>query len=177
MFSRRGAEIAEREGFHAKARRAVRLRRQEPGRAQRFLARPSGSVWTPACAGVHPKLKPGRKRKNDAQKNQWGGKSVNNGRELDADVNPIDEDWFDVVMRVKALPGEKQLTDRVRFHLHQSFKRDVVTVRPKDGVAQLKRYAWGAFTIGAEVEGEPDTFLELDMAAPDFDAPITFKSR
>ncbi len=126
---------------------------------------------------AHPTLQRGPKPRDDPQKNQWGGQPARNGRELDAEVVPVDDDWYDIFLSVSALPNAPPLTNRVRFHLHDTFRKSVVTVRPKNGVAKLKRYAWGAFTVGAEVEHEPETFLELDMAAEDFDAPRPFKAR
>jgi transcription initiation factor IIF auxiliary subunit len=79
-------------------------------------------------------------------------------------------------MRVTSTDLSKPLVNRVRFHLHDTFSNDVVTVKPKNDVAEITRYAWGAFTVGAEVENEPDTYLELDLAE-DPDAPANFRKR
>jgi hypothetical protein len=50
-------------------------------------------------------------------------------------------------------------------------------VKPKDGKAKLTLIAWGAFTVGAEVRNEPDTYLELDLADEAYGYPKRFRDR
>lgn len=138
---------------------------------------PSSEVAREADPWDHPTLERETAPADDMQKNQWGGAATRNGRRLSATVTPADKNWFEIRMRVESTDPARPLIEKVRFHLHQSFGRRVVTVSPKDGVAELERVAYGAFTVGAEVEGEPETYLELDMSADKFDAPIRFKKR
>jgi hypothetical protein len=128
-------------------------------------------------AWAHPNLKrPKKPPSDDPQKGQWGGEAERNGRILEAEVTPTDEpEWFEVRLDVRSTDPAKPLTGRVRFHLHDSYRVSKVTVKPKNGVASIERYAYGAFTVGAEVENEPDTFLELDLV--DVEAPAKFKAR
>ena len=146
-------------------------------------ARVAGIAAAPAKAAAkaekgweHPKLSKKAAPDDDPQKGQWGGKAERNGRRLEADYEPLDDDWVNVTLRVVTTDPARPLTDKVRFHLHDTFRRNIVTVKPSKGVAEIERYAWGAFTVGAEVEGEPDTFLELDLA-DDPKAPGPFRRR
>lgn len=124
-----------------------------------------------------PKRKRDQAPENDPQKGQWGGKPERNDRLLDADYQDTGDGWVNLTLRVSSIdPVNKPLLNKVRFHLHDTFRRSVLTVRPKDNVAELKRYASGAFTVGAEVENEPETYLELDLAK-DRDAPAEFRLR
>ena len=141
------------------------------------LPEPAEAAEGLRSAWAHPGLKPTRKPpKDDPQKGQWGSEAVRNGRILDAEVTPTDDpEWYEVRLEVRSTDPSKPLTGRVRFHLHDSYRVSKVTVKPKNGVAAIDRYAYGAFTVGAEVENEPDTFLELDLV--DVDAPAKFKAR
>jgi hypothetical protein len=125
----------------------------------------------------HPRLTPGDAPANDPQKNQWGGEDTRNGRRLTATVRDSGGDLYEVQLVVEAVGSAAPVTADTRFHLHDTFPRQVRTVRPKDGRARLSLIAWGAFTVGAEVEGEPDTFLELDLADPRYGFPERFRAR
>lgn len=128
----------------------------------------------------HPALTKARKGKRvvdeDPQSGQWGGKFENNGRLLDAEYAPAKRGWVNVTLKVTSTDPKKPLTRPVRFHLHDTFHPSVDFVKPKDGVAETCRLAWGAFTVGAEVANEPDSYLELDLAK-DPDAPEGWKNR
>ena len=107
----------------------------------------------------------------DPNKHQFGGRPIRNGRELSATVTPVDSagTWFRVVLRVA--PAAENVT----FHLHPTFPQTTVEVTPANGVAELERIAWGAFTVGATTDGGR-TQLELDLA--EFDgAPEPFRAR
>jgi hypothetical protein len=120
----------------------------------------------------------GEPAEDDPQKNQWGGEQQRNGRRLDAEVEQIDTDWFRVKLIVVPTDLTKPVQNRVRFHLHDSFRDNMVEVKPDaDGTAALERVAYGAFTVGAEVENEPETYLELDLSDPRVGAPEVFRNR
>lgn len=118
----------------------------------------------------------------DMQKGKWGGKNINNELLLSAKVtsDKEDEDWFKIVLCVESTaPQRRPLKEKVRFHLHETFKTRMHEVRVREGKATLKLYAWGAFTVGAEADFEPGTKegktkLELDLATL-HDAPQKFK--
>lgn len=145
---------------------------QQETESLKTMPRPTPDSWP------HPDLKPTKAApRNDPQKYQWGEMAARNGRLLDAEYDKIDDDWVNVTLRVTSTDPERPIDgSRVRFHLHDSFRRHVVTVKAKNGAADLTRYAYGAFTVGAEVEDEPETFLELDLAE-DPEAPARFRSR
>jgi hypothetical protein len=70
-------------------------------------------------------------------------------------------------------PGNPPLVGKVRFHLHDTFTPDVEEVEVENGVARLTIVAYGAFTVGAELDD--GTKLELDLADEDIIAPKQFK--
>jgi hypothetical protein len=148
------------------------LPRQADASAEELEAdRERKNPWT------HSTLRRGGSVPGDPQKNQWGGKDARNGRRLSAEVAQLDADWFSLVIKVESTDPAKPLLNRVRFHLHDSFPGGPVIVKPRGGVARLDRIASGAFTVGAEVDNEPDTFLELDLGAPEVGAPPAFRNR
>lgn len=124
---------------------------------------------------AHPSLKPGKAPANDTQKNRWGGSAARNGRKLSARVTAVSKGWYKVVVTLSSTDPARPLTNRVRFHVHETFNPAVVTETPVDNAATWEQYAYGAFTVGAEVEHEPDSYFELDLSAPDIDAPQRFK--
>ena len=111
---------------------------------------------------------------DDPQKGRWGGAPSANDRELSATVTPINSDWFDIRLTVKAT-GDKPLTGDVTFFLHPTFRPDYRRVPVIDGVAILDLRGWGAFTVGAMCDNGL-TRLELDLAEQEGVDPI-FQSR
>ena len=116
---------------------------------------------------------------NDPWKGRFGGNSVNNDRELSAEVKPIDgrAGLYAIRFAVKSLhPDTNPLNGAVQFFLHPSFNDEtpVVSVGP-NGIAELNLKAWGAFTVGA-VADDGATKLELDLSQLPT-APADFKSR
>ncbi len=100
----------------------------------------------------------------DPQKGQWGGRPSGNGWVASADVTPIEEDWYDIVITVEAARNaRKKLTGYVKFHLHDSFPDPERRSRVAHGKAVLNVEAYGAFTVGILVERD-GTMLELDLA-------------
>jgi pYEATS domain-containing protein involved in immunity len=125
----------------------------------------------------HPGLERGKAPANDPQKGQWGGEDLRNGRRLSATVTEVGDELYEVALTVEPVGNERPIEGVVRFHLHNTFPRMVRMVRPKGGKAKLTVIAWGAFTVGAEVEGEENTYLELDLAAAKYRYPEKFRSR
>ena len=113
---------------------------------------------------------------DDPNKGRFGGSRERNGYRLDAEVTPMPQstNYFLVHAWVEAT-GRRPLPDgkEVVFHLHPTFPQPVVTVKSSGGVASLDRLAWGAFTLGAEVEG---VRLELDLAT-EISSPKNFRDR
>jgi hypothetical protein len=112
----------------------------------------------------------------DIQKGKWGGKSVSGGYILLASVTATDksEAYFRVRIWVQSVEPSVVLTGKVTFHLHDTFKQPDVVVAATDGIAEIERLAWGAFTVGAEL-GDGVT-LELDLSELP-GAPRAFRER
>lgn len=66
-------------------------------------------------------------------------------------------------MWVESTDSAFPLTDSVTFHLHTTFAKPVIKVKPSGNKAEINLVAWGAFTVGAETD-EGNTKLELDIA-------------
>jgi hypothetical protein len=100
----------------------------------------------------------------DPQKGQWGRRDRRNGWRLAAKVTTISPDWYAIELRVEPdPPGSKSPSGQVTFHLHDTFREPVKSVKMRSGRATLSVSAYGAFTVGAVVEAD-GTPLELDLA-------------
>lgn len=101
----------------------------------------------------------------DPNAGKFGGAAERSGRRLRAEVKamPGSADLFLIHAWVSASGGARPLSDGtlVTFHLHPTYGQDAVKVPASGGIAALDRIAWGAFTIGVEVEGVK---LELNLA-------------
>jgi hypothetical protein len=86
------------------------------------------------------------------------------------------QDLFRVYLKVSRRHSDAPpITGPVKFHLHPTFRQQVVAV-PSDGeLAELVLIAWGAFTVGVEADNGT-TKLELDLSQL-ADAPQAFTSR
>lgn len=116
---------------------------------------------------------------DDPWKEQFGGQSSTNFRQLQADITKIPdrENYYLVRLTVTSTdPIDHPLRGSVKFFLHPTFTNDkpIVDVSKK-GVAELRLTAWGAFTVGALAD-EGRTKLELDLAELE-SAPVDFRSR
>jgi hypothetical protein len=117
---------------------------------------------------------------DDPNKGKFGEQRERDGYRLGAVVTAVPQTTgvFLVHASVEPSAGRPPLRDgaEVVFHLHPTFGPQPVTVQASGGVATLDRLAWGAFTIGVEVEG---VRLELDLASPKDvpDAPALFRER
>lgn len=111
---------------------------------------------------------------DDPEKGRWGGRSAANGRVLSAVVEDAGSgSTFVINLEVSATNG-RPLTGEVVFHLHPSFQHLERRVTVKQGRATLRLRAWGAFTVGAEVD-DGRTTLELDLSQ--IEAPELFRKR
>ena len=125
-------------------------------------AEPEASPDEPATAEPDAPL-PGDE--DDPQKGRWGGSPERNHRRLTGRVERLEDDpeMYEVTLEVRSTdPNAHPLTGIVHFHLHPTFERSKVRCTVRDGVARLVRYAWGAFTVGAEADNG-ETRLELDL--------------
>lgn len=112
---------------------------------------------------------------NDPNHGLFGGAPVANGLQLQGKVYPYlpEEGIYRVELSVSSVDPSRQLTGNVEFHLHPTFRAPKRSVPAQSGVAKLTAFAWGAFTVGAIVNGQK---LELDLSTlPDEDAPPEFK--
>ena len=106
---------------------------------------------------------------DDPQKGRWGGENFKDGRKLSARVEKIPGESYyrRIVMKVESTNSEDNpLTGAVTFHLHPTFSPTDVKVAVVNGVAELSRVGYGAFTIGAEADNGK-TKLEFDLTALD----------
>ncbi|MGC4039940.1 MAG: hypothetical protein QM710_03865 [Flavobacterium sp.] len=102
----------------------------------------------------------------DPQKGQWGKLAIRNDRELKARVRTITKEFFRIHLEVVSTDNNNPLKEgeTVIFALHPSFgKPPLKYSQVKDGVAEIKLYAYGSFTVGALVD-KGTTELELDLA-------------
>jgi hypothetical protein len=144
-------------------------------RSAREFAAPIGSVTLPT--GKLDIVTHGKHVANDPQKHQWGGLAARDGWDLCAKVKETkrSDEWFSI--EVKVVPtGNKQLSQPVELHLHDSFPNPVQLAKlTKEGIARDHLWSYGGFTIGALVL-QDGTRLELDLAELP-DAPPLFRSR
>jgi len=115
---------------------------------------------------------------SDPNKGAFGGERERDGYRLAAEVTAVPQstELFLIHAWVEASAGQRPLRDgaNVVFHLHPTFNPPTAIVAASGGTAALDRLAWGAFTIGVEVEG---VRLELDLATDVPGAPALFRSR
>jgi hypothetical protein len=113
---------------------------------------------------------------DDPQKGKWGGSAQMNDRTMSASVKHLLGPFYEVEIQIISTNDTKPLTGKAKFHLHDTFLYPEVEVDVNDnGQAILKLRAYGAFTVGAEVD-EGKTKLELDLALLP-DAPKEFRER
>lgn len=117
---------------------------------------------------------------DDPQKGTWGGLPERSGFRVTATVreNPRLHEWFDIELNVERSSAAPFEPRRAVFHLHPTFSPNRYE-RPFSGnTAQLVLTAYGAFTVGVEVEPAAGAAipLEIDLAA-DPRAPAVFRSR
>lgn len=127
---------------------------------------------TPAAADVattstrvDPWIRTPGKAHNDPWKGAFGGKAKVGNRRLRAKVTRSDDRiWFRVRLWVESTDAAVDpLVGKVRFFLHHTFSDDRPYVDVRDGVAELRLWAVGAFTVGALTD-DGSCELELDLA-------------
>lgn len=115
-----------------------------------------------------PEIKPATNL-DDPQKGRFGGKAINNNRQLKAEVKKSDyPGFYNVKIWVESLDSAKPLADEVIFYIHDSFNPSVYPITVDEFTADGKAMddeilAYGAFTVGA-VADKGKTLLELDLA-------------
>ncbi len=105
---------------------------------------------------------------NDPQKGKFGGSPIDEKkhRKLSVVVEEIpNNDYFRrLIVKIESTePQQFPLDKDVTFHLHPSFAKPVITVKPENNKAEIKLVAWGAFTVGAETDNG-ETRLEFDIS-------------
>ena len=181
----------------ARAEQAAELAARAKSAADQPAAQPAAQSAQPMfdSAAIVPPLAPadmpcaesmaeiaarvtGRAAPDDPQKNQWGGQPIRSGQRLSAKVipRPGPANTFDVHLRVEPEQGSPPIATPVWLHLHSRFVPQTPRIQPAEGAAHLDLVAWGAFTVGATVEDEPQTFLEIDLAGLP-EAQEQFRSR
>lgn len=120
--------------------------------------------------GIAPPVNP-----DDPLKGLFGGASVASGYRLSADVRRSGvPSFFSVKLMVTKIGGAVTAKE-VEFFLHPTFPRNRVKKKTnKQGNATLPVLAWGAFTVGVELD--TGTRLELDLSEVE-DAPQVFRDR
>ena len=101
---------------------------------------------------------------DDLQKSRWGGKAIDNGKIIKAEVTPNKwQNFYDVIIEISLLKGDP-LNLPVAIFVHDSYKLpdNVIYLMPTEkGVIKQNLIAYEAFTIGALVSD--GTELELDL--------------
>jgi hypothetical protein len=127
--------------------------------------------------GAAARSQPQAPHPDDPQKGLWGGRRESNYKKVTAGkIRPLrsDSENYRIPLEVGSTdPAGHPLTGKVRFHLHDTFRPSVEEVVAEHGVARLTLVAYGAFTVGVDLED--GTKLEIDLADPDIDAPKAFK--
>ena len=114
----------------------------------------------------------------DPHKGRFGGLSEHSGRRLSVvQVDAPTAYTLRLALIFEPLPGYPPIAGPVTFHLHPTFNPSVETVLPGiDGRAICQIHAYGAFTVGVEIAGEPDRKYELDIAMRP-ELPLWFRQR
>lgn len=102
---------------------------------------------------------------NDTQLGLWGSNKVNNDRILEASVNEITPDLFNIKLKVKSNSTENPIKEGeiVLFALHETFYPFYRLVKVNSaGEAILEIISYGSFTVGAFVDGGK-TELEYNL--------------
>jgi hypothetical protein len=104
--------------------------------------------------------------KDDLQKGRWGGRDINNNKQLYAEVTKSENvpGFYHVLVKVKSTVPGGVLEGPVAFFVHDSFGfPDNVVIADPDvsGIAAVNLVAYEAFTVGALCYD--GTELELDL--------------
>ena len=112
---------------------------------------------------------------DDPEKGKWGNLSINNDKRITASVVAMENNpkLFKVTLHVTSINSSKSLKGKVTFHLHPTFVNSIRTIEAENGIAQLHLIAYGAFTVGVQIED--GTKLELNLAE-DMSFPEVFRN-
>jgi hypothetical protein len=101
--------------------------------------------------------------KDDLQKNRWGGKAENNGKQIEATVTQSDgTSFYDILITISDKLKTSDVPVAIFVHDSFRFPDDVIYVKPdSNGVSQITLSAYEAFTVGALFAD--NTELELDL--------------
>jgi hypothetical protein len=104
---------------------------------------------------------------NDPQKGQWNSKSIQNEREIKADVTEEAKGLFNIKLQIVSTNPENnplKKDDIILFALHNTFGDPPFRlIKVENDSASLTLYAYGSFTVGAFVD-YGTTELEIDLA-------------
>ena len=103
---------------------------------------------------------------DDPNKGRFGGLAESNGRKLSATIKPLagpKSSRCAVNIKVLSMDPARPLIGKVKLYLHPTFGQwSVYEIDARGGVAEETISSYGAFTIGAELDGGK-THLELDL--------------
>jgi hypothetical protein len=124
-----------------------------------------------------PDIQPNPEKPDDPWKGQFGGLASSGGCYLRAEVKPIigESDWFIIHLEAGSTDPRSPLNGVVKFFLHPTFAANKPEVIARFGKSELWLKAWGAFTVGALVNGDRAK-LELDLEE-NRTFPALFRSR
>ena len=107
------------------------------------------------------------KKIDDPQKMQWGGKTINNERQISATVRELTRSLYRIKCKITSTnPAGNPLTEGelVLFALHNTYGvAPFRLIKVENGCAELDIYSYGSFTIGAFADNGK-TELEIDLA-------------
>jgi hypothetical protein len=104
----------------------------------------------------------------DPQKGRWGGKDRSDGRAVWAVIESVERDVFYFSVIVEST-DESVLEPPVVFHMHDTYRNNVVRIRRIINQKQARLSEWesyGVFAIGVQVKNSAGEWiaLELDLA-------------
>lgn len=98
---------------------------------------------------------------DDPHKGRFGGQPGKNGFTAAASFHRTNKpDWTRIIVSVEGVAPDG---DEVHFHLHDSFRPQVLRKAFRKGRAQVEVMAWGGFTVGIWLPKQA-VELELDLA-------------
>lgn len=105
-----------------------------------------------------------RREERDVNNHRFGRLPIRDGFRLCAEVTGYEENTFYINLEVASLVKGLKLHGKVKFHLHDTYKKSKQPINWKDGKAVYEKVqTQGPYTVGAEIE-MTGTRLELDLA-------------
>jgi hypothetical protein len=106
---------------------------------------------------------------DDPQKGRWGGKASRSGRTARITVESVEREIFYFSVIVESTDGS-ELEAPVIFHMHESYRNNVVRVRRIIRGRQAKLDDWssyGVFAIGVQVKDAKGNWIALEAHLAD----------